>query len=125
MTTSAKLEAIVNGAKKEMGQIPAIKMAELRPIAGAKVLERQRVGRTPTPSPDDDPNVRPSPMFNWTINVFVPRGADYETHELNFIGLTADQYEADKALLREIIDSISVDSAAAATAPATSGPATN
>jgi hypothetical protein len=97
-------------------------MVDLRAIGAAKVLERQRVGRTPLPSPDDEPGVKLSPPFSWTITVFVPRGKDYETYELNFIGLTADQYEADKALLRAIVDSIAVNDGApaggAATAPA-------
>lgn len=110
LTTADKLDIIVNGAKKEMQQFPqSIKLVELRTIDGAKVLERQRVGLMPRPSPDDPPGVKPSPPFNWTITVFVPRGADYDTHELNFVGLTADQYEADKTLLRGIIESITVN----------------
>ncbi len=123
LTSAAKLEILASGAKREMEQFPeSIKMADLRTIAGGtKVLERQRVGRMPAPSPDDEPGVKLSPPFSWTVTVFVARGgggADYETYELNFIGLTADQYEADKALLREIIDSVTVTAAAPSTAPA-------
>lgn len=124
VTTAAKFDVIVNGAKKELQQFPqSIKLVELRTIEGGKVLERQRVGQMPEPLPDDPPGVKPSPPFNWTITVFVPRGADYDTHELNFVGLTADQYETDKVLLRGIIDSITVNQTAGAptatTAPAT------
>jgi hypothetical protein len=124
LTTGAKFDLLVNGAKKELQQFPqSIKLVELRTIEGAKVLERQRIGLMPKPSPDDPPGMKPSPPLNWTITVFVPRGADYDTHELNFVGLTADQYEADKGLLRGIIESIAVNHVAtpggATTAPAT------
>jgi hypothetical protein len=113
-----KLEMIVNGAKKELEQFPkSIKMVELRQITGAQVLERQRVGEMPRALPDDDPNVKPSRPFNWTITVFVARGAKHDAYELNFVGLTENQYEMDKPLLRGIIDSITVQSAADA-APA-------
>ncbi len=125
LTTGEKFDIIVNGAKKELQQFPqSIKLVELRTIEGAKVLERQRVGLMPTTSPDDPPELKPSPPFSWTITVFVPRDADYETHELNFIGLTADQYETDQALLREIVDSIAVSQVAPAGATTTTAPAT-
>lgn len=129
LTTGAKFEMIVNGAKKELEQFPqSIKMVELRQIEGAQVLERQRVGLMPAPSPYDPPGVKLSPPLNWTITVFVPRGEDYDTYELNFIGLTADQYDADETLLRGIMDSITVNAASAAggsgatTAPAPPAP---
>ncbi len=125
LTTGEKFDVIVNGAKKELEQFPqSIKLVDLRTIEGAKVLERQRVGLMPTTSPDDPPELKPSPPFSWTITVFVPRGADYDTHELNFIGLTADQYETDQALLREIVDSIAVNQVAPAGATTTNAPAT-
>lgn len=122
--SSAKLDALVNGAKGEMKQNPdSMKMVELREPAragGVKVLERQRVGKMPSPLLSEEDGTKASPPFSWTITAFVPRGADYETYELNFIGLTADQYETDKSLLREIIDSLAVDAAGAG---ATSAPA--
>ena len=113
-TTSAeKLEMIVRGAKKELERFPnSVKMVELRPITGAQVLEQQRVGEMPRALPDDDPSIKLSRPMNWTITVFVPRGGDHDTYELNFIGLTADQYEMDKQVLRGIIDSITVQTAA-------------
>ena len=118
-TSGPKLELILNGAKKELERFPqSIKMVELRPIRGGQVLEQQRVGEMPRTLPDDDPNVKPSRPMNWTITVFVPHGADHKTYELNFVGLTADQYETDKPLLRGIVDSITVDAAAAEASPA-------
>ena len=114
-TSAAKLEMIVSGAKKELERFPqSVTMVELRPIPGAQVLEQQRVGEMPRALPDDDPSIKLSRPMNWTITVFVPRGADHDTYELNFIGLTADQYQTDKALLRGIIDSIAVQTAAEA-----------
>lgn len=125
VTSALKLEMIVNGARKELEQFPkSIRMVEVRQITGAQVLERQRIGEMPRPLPDDDPNVKPSRPLNWTITVFVPRGADHDTYELNFVGLTESQYEMDKPLLRGIIDSITVQTAAGAgpaSAPTTNG----
>jgi hypothetical protein len=118
-TKPDRLQIMVDMAHKELKQFPdTMRMAELRDIPGAKVLERQRVGR-PAPPSQREPGEKESTPFSWTLHVFVPRGADnYETCELNFIGLTADQYETDKALLRGIIDSIAVNEASnAATAP--------
>lgn len=126
-TPAAKFDVIVSGAKKELQQFPqSIKLVDVRTIDGAKVLERQRVGQVPRPLPDDPPDLKPSAPFNWTITVFAPRGPDYETYELNFVGLTADQYEMDKALLRGIIESIALTTAPAdSPAPTThSTPAT-
>ena len=117
VTKADKFDIVVNGAKRELAEHPdTIRMAELRDIAGAKVLERQRVGRLTNPNLTE-PGEKASPPFTWTITVFVPRGADYETYELNFIGLTVDQYEADKSLLRGIIDSLTVSGAGATTSP--------
>jgi hypothetical protein len=120
ITKGTTLEFLVNGAKKEQQQSPdTVKMVELRPIRGAKVLERQRVGLTPLPSPEDPPGTKLSPPLSWTITVFVPQGEDYGTFELNFIGLTVEQYETDKALLRGIIDSLALDAVAASATPPT------
>lgn len=111
-TDAAKLDILVNGAKRELAQHPeSIKMVDLRQIPGAKVLERQRIGKVTNPTLSE-PGVKESPPFTWTISIFVPRGEKYETYELIFIGLTVDQYETDKPLLRGIIDSITVNGAA-------------
>jgi hypothetical protein len=120
-TTPEKFHIIVEGAKKELQQFPdTMRMAELHEAAGGvKVLERQRVGEA-AKSSLNEPGVKESPPYSWTITVFIPRdgGKNYETCELNFIGLTVDQYEADQALLREIVDSVTVnDATTAPTAP--------
>ena len=120
--SAEKLGMIINGAKKELEQFPqSIKMVQLRSIEGAQVLERQRVGDMPRALPDDDPSLKPSRPLNWTITVFVPRGANFDTYELNFIGLTADQYDIDKPLLRGVVDSIAVQTGGPSTS-ATTGP---
>jgi len=123
VTSGDRFVAMVSGASSEMQQNPeSIRKAEMRPIAGARVLERQRIGKTPTVSIlSDEPDPDNSPTFNWTITVFIPRGTDYETYELNFIGMTLKQYEKDEGLLREVIDSVAA--ASTATTGATTTPA--
>jgi hypothetical protein len=125
-TTLDKFQIIVDGAKKELKQFPdTMRMAEVREVAGGvKVLERQRVGQA-AKSSLNDAGVRESPPYSWTITVFIPRdgGKNYETCELNFIGLTVDQYEADKALLREIIDSVTVNDVTSAPSVPSAGAA--
>lgn len=50
------------------------------------------------------------PMVDWRLVVFVPAGADtVNTYQLNFIGLTLDQYQKDKELLEKIVNSLEVD----------------
>ena len=117
-----QVEAVINGAKKEMATTQALRMAEARSLdgSGARVLERQSVGRM-LPSVPLDPEGRtmskPSPALSWTITVFVPEGGEFDAYELSFLGMTVDQYETDKQLLREVIDSLAVAGAGAPTTP--------
>src|SRR5688500_14087988 len=120
---SEQIEAVINGARKEMAATQSsVKKAETRELpGGARVFERQSIGRMMPAVPLDDEGKtmsKPSPAMSWTITVFVPEGNLFEAYELNFIGLTVDQYEADQRLLREIIDSLAVASAAAPPPPA-------
>jgi hypothetical protein len=119
-----RVEAVINGAKKEMATTQSsVKMAEVRPLGGggARVFERQEVGRMMPAEPlDAEGKVmsKPSAALSWTITVFVPQGEEVEAYELNFLGLTVDQYETDKQLLRQIIDSLALAGAAPPPSPA-------
>ncbi len=123
-TTPDRLEAIVSGARREMQQNPEkIRMVDLRDGSGeSKVIERQSVGRTAVPVGSENDPSQVSPMYTWTITTFVPRGGNYDTYELNFIGLTQAQYDLDMPLLRQMMDSLKLDSAPGA-APTTAATA--
>jgi hypothetical protein len=119
---SEQIEAVIKGARKEMSATQSsVRMADTRELpGGARVFERQSIGRMMPAVPLDDEGKtmsKPSPAMNWTITVFVPEGSVFESYELNFIGLTVDQYEADQRLLREIIDSLALADAAAPPPP--------
>jgi hypothetical protein len=105
----------VAGAQKEMSEKPqSIKMARLRELGGLKLFERQSVSGAATRPEADGRDLPPghSPLFNWTITVFVPSGATFESYELDFIGLTMQEYETDQEFLRQIIDSVQYTPAA-------------
>ena len=60
--------------------------------------------------------------YKWTITMFVPRDAtnkEFDRHELNFVGLTREQYDQDKELLDPIIKSLQYDASAAPLAATT------
>jgi len=90
----------------------------VRSLGDTRVLERVAVGTlSSTPIFDDKGNtiVVVSPPVRWTITFFQPRigqPREVDVYELNFVGLTLEQYEAEKRFLKEIVDSIRHDAEA-------------
>jgi len=115
-------------AKKEMSQPTTESLskktikADFRKIGEVEVFERQAIGQ-PGPLTVQDADGREhtetATPFNWTLQMFVPQGDEYALYEMNFVVLTAEQYQQDKQLLQPILDSLQYDVAAApATTPA-------
>lgn len=104
-----ELTALVASAKKEMTQKPYIKKVELHDRNDMKLYERQTVG-DPRPYTmydiDGQPHTTTELIFSWTVIAYVPFEGALQAYELNFIGLTKSQYDQDKELLGQIIDSI-------------------
>ena len=114
-----KLDQLVKAARADAAADPRrARSVELREATGFQLLERKGAEPTVTvPQVDDQGNpieIEHTP-YSWTLNVLIPRGDELENHELNFYDLTRDQYEADRAFLEKIIDSIRPDAAAAPT----------
>ena len=120
-----ELEIIHRAARKEATQ-PAsqslskhVVKAEFRKMNDIEVFDRQAVGQ-PGPLTVTDAkgieHTETATPYTWTVILFVPQGADFARYEINFIGLTAEQYEQDKPLLNEVINSIQYD---ASSVPAT------
>lgn len=97
--TADQLGYLRTGMEKERKENPAIRVLELRDAEGMKVFERQSV----SPAVDGDPD---SAVYRWTVTYFVPAADGHDAYELNFIGLSAADFEADGAFLKKIIDSI-------------------
>jgi len=123
-----ELEIIRRAAKKEMSQPTTESLskktikADFRKIGEVEVFERQAIGQ-PGPLTVQDADGREhtetATPFNWTLQMFVPQGDEYALYEMNFVVLTAEQYQQDKQLLQPILDSLQYDVAAApATTPA-------
>lgn len=113
-----KLEDILSRASKEKTEKPeVIKVLDIKPMpgdSGAQILERQSLGKTMPPIPLDAEGTqlsKPETLYSWTITYFIPQADGYEAYELNFVGLTAEQFQADSAMLREIIDSVKYNGA--------------
>ena len=108
-------DRLVAGAKKELQQSPdTVKKADVRPLPGSgngKLLERQMVG---TPGPytvydaQNNPHVSTQSIYKWTLTAFVPFENAYQVYELNFIGLTKEQYEKDKEFLNSIVSTLTL-----------------
>ncbi|HEX8520923.1 MAG TPA: hypothetical protein VF669_01620 [Tepidisphaeraceae bacterium] len=125
LTSKDELGVIQRAAKKELATTQAgtkhVLKADFRKLGDAELFERQAVGQ-PGPLVVTDLNnqehtVTATP-YTWTITLFVPKGDSYAKFELNFLGLTAEQYKQDKALLDQIVNSLAHDpTAAPATQP--------
>ncbi|HVT88902.1 MAG TPA: hypothetical protein VHD56_08630 [Tepidisphaeraceae bacterium] len=100
----------------------------LKPLGSARVLDRISIGK-PISSPkldfrgnpvSDDKgepiNIIITPI-SWTVTVFVPDPAGFLRYELNLIGMTAEQYTADKDLLEKIFNSLSFEAITPTTLP--------
>ncbi len=119
-----KLESILSRATKEKTDRPdIIKLLDIKPLpgdAGGQILERQSLGKTLPPVALDAEGKtlsKPETLYSWTITYFIPQADGFEAYELNFVGLTAEQFQVDQAMLREIIDSVTYNGVAS-TAPA-------
>jgi hypothetical protein len=108
------LDSILSYAHKDMERRnePRNKI-DVRTIGGnVKVLE-QFVVNPPqsliTTDATGKETTRQASSVTWTIEVFVPQQSQYERHDLNFVGLTYDEYQTDKPLLTEVIDSLTFE----------------
>ena len=122
-----QFDALLAGARKEMSQNPQTVQAvdTWQVTGGARAMERRSVGRPMPALPTDPLSTQPAAPrtgYSWTITYFVPAGEGFDTYELNFVGLTREQYEADQRLLRGIIGSVEHTGlpSPASTAPAAS-----
>lgn len=118
------LEGILSRASKEKTEKPdVIKVLDIKSMpgeSGGQILERQSLGKTMPALPLDAEGKtlsKPETFYSWTITYFIPQADGCEAYELNFVGLTAEQFQTDGALLREIIDSVKYHGAPT-TAPA-------
>jgi hypothetical protein len=118
-----ELDRLINAAKKEQTQKPqSILKVEVRPLGNVQVYERQAVGE-PAPYTVYDSNNQPhtttESLFKWTLSVLAPHAGAHQVYELNFVGLTKSQYDADKAFLQGILDTLAYGAPAATSGPAT------
>ncbi len=122
-----ELEIIQRAAKKELTQ-PATDStkrtikADFRKLGEVELFERQAVGQ-PSPltltNPDGSERVETATPYTWTLMMFVPQGNDFARHEMNFIGLTAEQFQQDKGLLEGMLASLQYDPGNAPVMPTT------
>jgi hypothetical protein len=115
------LDRLIAGAKKEMTEKPeSILKVEVRPLGAVRVFERQTVGQ-PRPlttfDSQNQPHTRTESIFNWTVSVLSPAAGAFQVFELNFIGLTKNQYDQDQKFLHGVLETLTV--AGATTSPST------
>jgi len=106
-----ELEIIQRAAKKELTQpatdsVKRTVKVDFRKLGDVEVFERQAVG-LPGPLTTTDAqgieHTETATPYTWTVMLFVPQGSEYARYEMNFIGLTAEQYKQDKQLLDAIM----------------------
>lgn len=118
-----EFDRIVTFGKKEQKEKPQqILKMDVRDAGNVKIMERQSVGEPRPLTTYDDKgreHTTTESSFNWTISVLVPNAGALQVYELNFIGLTKNQYDKDKDFLNGIVNTLSYG-----VEPATTGPAT-
>jgi len=111
-----QLQHMIDAAKRDVAADPrSKKTVELREGKQFKLLERK--GQSPTVMlnvVDEDGQIRevPHTPYSWTINVLVSQDKTMFNYELNFFDLTLEQYEADRAFLEKIVDTLQLESIA-------------
>lgn len=117
-TTQEKMDIMLDGARKEMAADPEhIKKVDLYTRGDVKIVERQVISRGELPADPNNPSAPSGPMLRWTITTYIPAGEEFDSYELNFIGLSARQFENDGPFLRKIIDSLTYNPASASVGP--------
>jgi hypothetical protein len=124
-----RFDAVVDRMKKEAEQAPGpLKRIDSRTVGNLLILERLYMG-TPITSPKLDFRDNPvldaqgnaititSTPLHWNLSVFISEAGGYSRYDLNAIGLSAEQYPAERELLEKILYSLAYE-AAPATAPA-------
>jgi hypothetical protein len=108
-----KLKSLVAIAKKELVTDAAtVKVVDVHPMKAdptAQVVERQAIGQTMPAMPVGENGTemsKPETLYSWTLTYYVPEGPSFNVYELNFVGLTIDEFKANESLLREVLDSI-------------------
>jgi len=109
-TTPEKIKLLESGARSEMAKNSDVKLVRLRDVGSIQMLEKQSIQVTAFDPTSVDPGAPPTTSlghtFKWTIQIFVPRRDFFETYELNFIGLTPEQFEVDKDFLDQLLTSV-------------------
>ncbi len=93
----------------------SVKLAEVRTSGPLTIFDQQSLGKEIVSLTDSRGNALPDTVnYRWTIHVFAPRESDFDDFELNFVGLTADQFKKDSQFLKRVMSSIkTVDEAPA------------
>lgn len=101
---------IATGEKSHHDDPATFLLAEKRDRGEFTLFQTQKIYRprgTAPPDASGHANALP-PLLDWTVSVFVPSaGGRYRDYELNFVGLTLQQYQQDKDFLNSIVNSIS------------------
>lgn len=116
--TQRMWDQLVMGTQREIERAAdpntTLTMRELGP---ATVIERRTVGQpisapvvdaTGVPTLDAKGDVVMHTMLpmRWRVSVFVPREGQIDHYELNFIDLEKPQYDADRAFLEDVLQSL-------------------
>jgi hypothetical protein len=86
--------------KKNGGSVTITELGE------GRMIDLRRKPLTATTGPATAPS---NELMEWRITLLYPSGVVHEQYTLHFIGLTVEAYEANKALLNEIVQSIKYD----------------
>ncbi len=111
--TARQIDYIVRGNNKELADHPeSVLVAHLDDLGSTKVFEK--VTRSDS-STIQQPDVRGNPTTNvssldtWSFAVFIRQDDLYEQYAFNVVAPTQEEYDADKDLVRSVIDSIRTD----------------
>src|SRR4029079_7002915 len=119
--TSEKLERLFKAARRDAQAHADTTAIDIRNQGPLRVFDvRRKIAQPSSPGDASAPATSaPTPLMDWSVTYFVPRGSDFAAYELHFFNLTERQFEKDRDFLQKILDSVTSEGSSLGVAPAT------
>jgi hypothetical protein len=107
--TGERLERLFRAAQRDADAHKNITRVEIRQLGDMKVFDIKRDVTHPPSVAETGSGAAanvPLKFVDWSVTYYVPRGSDFAAYELHFFNLSEDLFNADKAFLQRILDSV-------------------
>jgi hypothetical protein len=107
--TGERLDRLFRAAQRDADAHKDTTRVAIHPLGEMKVFDIQRDVTHPPSVAETGSGLAanvPLKYVDWSVTYYVARGSDFAAYELHFFNLPADLYNADKAFLQRILDSV-------------------